>query len=83
LTALADDLIRRQVTVIAATGTPAAPLPLLGDRLVHASPHLLFDHLELRPHAVPPGLPFDLELASLWCAEQQRWRHRTRLQEPR
>jgi hypothetical protein len=28
---------------------------------VHAPPHLLFDCLELRPHAVPPGFPFDLE----------------------
>ena len=39
------------------------PFPLLGDRLVHAPPHLLFNHLELRPHAVLPGFPFDLELA--------------------
>ena len=29
--------------------------------LVHAPPHLLFEHLELRSHAVRPGLPFDLE----------------------
>ena len=25
--------------------------------------HLPLDHLELRPHAVPPGFPFDLEFA--------------------
>src|SRR2546422_526464 len=28
---------------------------------MHAPPQLLFDHLELRPHAVSTGLPFDLE----------------------
>ncbi len=39
------------------------PFPLHGNRLVHAPPRLLFDHLELRPHAVPPGLPLDLEFA--------------------
>ena len=27
------------------------------------TPHLLFDHPQLRPHAVRPGLPFDLEFA--------------------
>jgi hypothetical protein len=37
------------------------PLPLCGDRLVHAPPHLAFDHPQLRLHAVPPGLPFELE----------------------
>jgi hypothetical protein len=25
--------------------------------VVHAPPHLLFDYPQLRPHAVPPGLP--------------------------
>src|SRR5262249_36751696 len=39
------------------------PFPLRGDRLGHAPPHLPFEHLELRPHAVRPGLPFDLEFA--------------------
>src|SRR5438876_3517477 len=28
---------------------------------MHAPPQFLFDHLELRPHAVSTGLPFDLE----------------------
>src|SRR5262252_10398596 len=52
---------RHRMVVEVAADDPSQPLPLLGDRLMHASPHLLFDHLELRPHAVPPGLPFDLE----------------------
>src|SRR6516162_7308168 len=47
---------RHCMVVEVAADDPSQPLPLLGDRLVHASPHLLFDHLELRPHAVPPGL---------------------------
>ena len=51
------------MVVEVAADNPSQPLPLLGDRLVHASPHLLFDYLELRPHAVAPSLPFDLELS--------------------
>ena len=39
------------------------PSPLLGDRLVHSPAHLLLDLLELRPHAIPPGFPFEEELA--------------------
>src|ERR1700682_2837583 len=39
------------------------PFPLGRDRLVPAPPQLLFDRLQLRPHAIGPGLPFDLELA--------------------
>ena len=42
---------RHCMVVEVAADDPSQPLPLLGDRLVHASPHLLFDHLELRPHA--------------------------------
>jgi hypothetical protein len=38
-------------------------LSLFGDWLMHAPPHLLFDHLELCPHAVASGFPFDLEFA--------------------
>jgi hypothetical protein len=37
------------------------PFPLFRDRLVHAPRHLFFEHLELRSHAVCPGLSFDLE----------------------
>ena len=54
-----------------AADDPSQPLPLLGDRLVHASPHLLFDLLELRPHAVPPGLPFDLEFVLMSLAADE------------
>src|SRR3954466_13226233 len=35
------------------------PFPLLGDRLVHPSPQLLLDLLELCRHAVPAGFPMD------------------------
>ena len=54
---------RHGVVVVVAADDPPQPLPLLGDWLVHAPPQLLFAHLELRPHAVAPGLPFDLEFA--------------------
>src|SRR6516225_1567942 len=62
---------RHCMVVEVAADDSSQPLPLLGDRLVHASPHLLFDYLELRPHAVAPSLPFDLEfvLASLAADE--------------
>src|SRR4249920_1236825 len=52
---------RHCVIVEVAADNPAQPFPLLGDRLVHAPSHLLLDLLELRPHAVPSGFPFDLE----------------------
>jgi hypothetical protein len=39
------------------------PSALLGDGPVHALSQSLFDLLELRPHAVGSGLPFDLEVA--------------------
>src|SRR3954462_10331404 len=39
------------------------PLALIRNWLVHAPPHLLFAHLELRPHAVRSGFPFNLEFA--------------------
>src|SRR5580704_13206612 len=37
------------------------PVSLIWDRLVHALPQLRLDFLELRPHAVAPGLPLELE----------------------
>src|SRR5262249_36702850 len=37
------------------------PTPLHGDRLVHAPPQLLLDFLELRSHAVTPGMALQLE----------------------
>src|ERR1700730_4289286 len=52
---------RDRVVVEVATNDMPQPLPLSGDRLMHTPPHLLFDHPQLRPHAVPPGLPFELE----------------------
>src|SRR6266542_6252617 len=54
---------RHCVVVEVAVDDIPQPLSLNGDRLVHAPPHLLFDHPQLRPHAVSPGLPFDLEFA--------------------
>jgi hypothetical protein len=30
---------------------------------VHTPPQFLFDSLQLYPHAIPSGLPFDLEFA--------------------
>src|SRR6516165_3450685 len=46
-----------------ATNDVPQPFPLIGEWLVHALPQLLFDHPQLRPHAISPGLPFDLEFA--------------------
>src|SRR5947209_4447585 len=54
---------RHGMIVEVAAHDPLQPFPLIGDRLVHVLPHLLFDHLELRPHALRPGLPLDLEFA--------------------
>ena len=42
---------------------PLQPCPLLGDRLVSTPPQPLLDLLELRLHAVAPGLPLDEEAA--------------------
>src|ERR1700693_2041399 len=39
------------------------PFPLLGDRLVHAPPQRRLDFPQLRPQAVRPSLPYDLEFA--------------------
>src|SRR5215831_6497171 len=63
----------------------AQPFPLSRDRLVHAPPHLLFDHLELRSHAVRPGLPFDLEFTRAGLAADEgeaQEREGLRLAEP-
>src|SRR5246500_4422251 len=37
------------------------PVSLIWDSLVHSLPQLRLDFLELRPHAVAPGLPLKLE----------------------
>ena len=52
---------RHRVVVEVAANDLPQPFSLLGNRLVHAPPHLLFDPPQLRPHAVAPGLPFELE----------------------
>ena len=39
------------------------PFPLDRDRLVPALPQLLLDGLQLRSHAIAPGLPLEKELA--------------------
>src|SRR3974377_666429 len=39
------------------------PFPLFGDRRVLLPPQLLFDFLELGPHAVPPGFPLEQKVA--------------------
>jgi len=43
------------------------PSSLFGNRPVHPPPQLLLDRLELRPHAVAPGLPFDQEATRARC----------------
>src|SRR6478672_751313 len=59
------------VVVEVALDDTAPPLPLVGDRVVHAPPHLLFYHLEFRPHAVATGLPPNLESARLRSAADE------------
>src|SRR5271165_7269771 len=54
---------RHGVVVEEAAHDLPQPLPLLGDRPMHAPPQLLLHLQQLRPHAVPPGLPFELEVA--------------------
>src|SRR2546423_14640833 len=56
------------IIVEVALDDTAQPLSLVGDRVVHAPPHLLFYHLELRPHAVATDLPLNLEFARLGFA---------------
>ena len=48
------------------------PSPLLGDGSVHALAQTFLDLLQLRPHAVRPGLPLDLEAALAGFAADQR-----------
>src|SRR5262249_60429737 len=62
---------RHRVVVEVATYDMPQPLPLNGDRLMHTPLHLLFDHPQLRLHAVAPGLPFDLEFASAGFAADE------------
>jgi len=48
------------------------PSSLLGNRLMHAPSQFLFDGLQLCLHAIPPGLPFDLEFAPTSFAADKR-----------
>src|SRR5713101_5574911 len=52
---------RHRMEVEVASDDVPQPFPLNADRLMHTPSHLLFDHPQLHPHTVPPGLPFDLE----------------------
>jgi hypothetical protein len=38
-------------------------LPRFGDRPMHSLPQLFLDFVQLSPHAVPPGLPLEEEIA--------------------
>jgi hypothetical protein len=52
------------VVVEVAADDPPQPLPLLGDRLVHAPSQCLLNLPQLRLHAVSPGFPLNLEFAA-------------------
>src|SRR5947199_10198516 len=54
---------RHRVIVEVAFHHKTQPLSLIWNWQVHTPPQLLFDHLELRPHAVRSGFPFNLESA--------------------
>jgi hypothetical protein len=62
---------RHCVVVEIAVDDVPQPFPLFGDRLAHAPPHLRFDPLELRSHAVRLGLPFDLEFTRAGLAADE------------
>jgi hypothetical protein len=51
------------VVIEVTANDPLQPVPLLGDRLVHAPSQRLLDLPQFRLHAVPPGLPLKLEFA--------------------
>src|SRR5271166_1393665 len=54
---------RHGVVVEEAAHDLPQPLPLLGDRLVHAPSQFLLHLPQLRRHAVTPGLPLELKVA--------------------
>src|SRR5215831_4250631 len=47
------------------------PMPLFGDRVVPSLSHLLLNFLQLPPHAVASGFPFDLELSAAACSADE------------
>src|SRR5436309_6352198 len=62
---------RHCVVVEVAADYLAKPFPLGGDRQVHAPSQYVLDLPQLRPHAVRPGLPFDLECAGAGVAADE------------
>src|SRR6516165_12123622 len=62
---------RHCVVVEVAADYRAKPFPQRGDRQVHAPSQYVPDLPQLRPHAVRPGLPFDLELAGAGLATDE------------
>src|SRR5262249_22029202 len=48
------------------------PLSLRRDRLMHSPPQLFLNCLEPRAYAVPPALPFELEIALAGLAADER-----------
>src|SRR6516225_4119504 len=62
---------RHCVVVEVAADDPSQPPPLLGDRLVHAPSQRLLDLPQLRLHAVPSGLPLELEFARAGLAADE------------
>jgi len=59
---------RDRVVIAEAGDYLLAPCALLADRPVHPPPQLRLHQLELRPHAVAPALPVDLEAFSVFVA---------------
>src|SRR5262249_47709136 len=60
--------IPREAVLLAAAPERSTPevghvMPERRERLVHSPPQLRLDFLELRPHAVAPGLPLKLEVS--------------------
>src|SRR5580704_10183255 len=66
---------RHGVVVEVAADDPPQPFPLFGDRLVHAPPQRLLELPQLRPHAIPSGLPLDLEFARAGLAANEGEAH--------
>src|SRR5712691_9595621 len=65
-------IVGRHCVVVEVAGDDLRqPFPLDRDRLMHAPPQLLLDLLELGPHAVAPGVPFDLELVPACLAADE------------
>ena len=66
---------RHRVIVEVAFDHKAQPLSLIRNWQVHTPPQLLFDHLELRPHAVRSGFPFNLEFPLQEAGANKQMKH--------